>query len=129
MQKQKKRHGASRGALIKPNREVPCQHDNGNAHLALPEFPEFPLEVWRNSAAYSLDQASRARDLPQLKHYLRQWVIRQAFAMRGVHSNWPEYAWSVFDSAATASGIRVRFRREDIRAVCRMADRIARGEG
>ncbi|KHM90581.1 hypothetical protein OR60_21615, partial [Xanthomonas vesicatoria] len=65
----------------------------------------------------------------QLKHYLRQWVIRQAFAMRGVHSNWPEYAWSVFDSAATASGIRVRFRREDIRAVCRMADRIARGEG
>ncbi|MCC8624799.1 hypothetical protein [Xanthomonas vesicatoria] len=120
-----KRHGASRGAL-KPNREVPCQHDNGNTSVALPEFP---LDVWRTSATYSLDQASRARDLPQLKHYLRQWVIRQAFAMRGVHSNWPEYAWSVFDSAATASGIRVRFRREDIRAVCRMADRIARGEG
>lgn len=126
MQTQKKRHGAGRGTLIKPNRKVRFQHGNCSTFFS---GSEFPPEVWRASAAYSLSQASRARDVQQLKYYLRHWVIRQAFAMRGVHSNWPDYAWAVFDSAVTASGLHVRFRRSDVRTVCHTADRIARGEG
>ncbi|MDO0840262.1 hypothetical protein NHH63_21385 [Xanthomonas campestris pv. campestris] len=126
MSTKKKRHGASRGALIKPNRKVPGEHDNGSTAVAVAEFP---LDVWRTSAAYSLSQASRAKSSDELKYHLRHWVIRHACYMRGVHSNWPDYAWATFASAITASGLQIKFHRNDVRAVCRMADRIARGEG
>ncbi|WP_115560094.1 hypothetical protein [Xanthomonas arboricola] len=125
MQKQKKRHGASRGALIKPNRKVHSKHDTDKS---LKEVAEFPSSVWRDLAAASLQRAGRSQSVDELKYHLRQWVWRHAFYMRGLHSNWPEYSWSVFDSVCTASGLRVRFRRDDVRTVCRTAARIALGE-
>ncbi|MCC5099463.1 hypothetical protein [Xanthomonas campestris] len=126
MSTKKKRHGAGRGALIKPNRKVHMQHGNCNTFFS---GSEFPPEVWRASAAYSLSQASRAKSSDELKYHLRHWVIRHACYMRGVHSNWPDYAWATFASAITASGLQIKFHRNDVRAICRMADRIARGEG
>ncbi|WP_139369914.1 hypothetical protein [Xanthomonas axonopodis] len=131
MQPHEKRQADMRGlASNPPEKQSPSEAQQYvQTPVRIEALAEFPAFVWAQSAAWHLERAHRARSVDEIKHHLRGWVIRHAFQMRGIHSNWPEYAWATFASAITASGLHLKFCRKDVRAVCAYADKIARGEG
>jgi len=88
----------------------------------------FPPSAWKSSADWHFDRANRARTIPALKHHLRMWAIRWACYLRSMHNGFAEYAPDLFRSAIITSGLRVRFRVNDIQRLCREINRTVWGE-
>ncbi|WP_157835170.1 hypothetical protein [Xanthomonas sp. SHU 199] len=129
MSAQKKRQADGRGlALQNPeNRFGEIRHQDA-APSVRGLLSEFPPEVFKRSASWHLERAHRARSVGELRHHMFAWLIRWACYTRSISCHFVAYAPAAFASAVAASGLRVRFRAADIRAICRIAARAVWGE-
>lgn len=124
-----KSHGGEAVASELPENPNPCGVQRQIDAMAIrASLRELPPSVWKDSAEWSLSQARSAKSTHAQRYHLRRWAVRWGCYTRSINGGFDRYAPAIFNSAAIASGLPVRYRAEPVRQLCRHINRVVWGE-